>query len=67
MEIKEELIETDRKVYRIICSHAECGVDFTISTGSYILSEVLGTPGMRVYCPLCKVEAIVDDKEEDFI
>lgn len=67
MEIKEESIETDRKVYRIICSCDHCNVDFTITTPSFGLSEVLGTPEHPVSCPVCTSDGVVDDKEEDFI
>jgi hypothetical protein len=67
MQIKEETIKTDRLMHRIICSCPECGIDFTISTGSDILSEVLGTPTNRVYCPVCLRETVVDDKEDEYI
>lgn len=66
MEIREEPIGT-RKVYRIICSCPLCKVDFTITTNSEYLCEIIGTPDMAARCPFCTGEAIVDDKEEDYI
>jgi len=67
MEIKEEPIKTDRKVYRVHCSCDHCEVDVVITTSSFRLSELLGTPDHPVSCPVCTSDLIVDDKEEEYI
>lgn len=67
MQIKEEPIQTDRLMHRIICSCANCKIDFTINTTCFELSEIIGTPDMPVKCPLCYNPVVVDDKEDEYI
>jgi hypothetical protein len=67
MEIKEEPIETDRLAYYVICSCPHCEIDFTIKTMRFELSEMLGTPDHIVSCPVCTCDAVVDDKDEEYI
>jgi hypothetical protein len=65
--IEEEVIVTDRHMYFILGSCPLCRIDFTIKTRCYGLSEIIGTLDIPVHCPLCKNEAIVDDKEDEYI